>query len=815
MAIAFGTNAEDALKYVFPAIDWNLQDKTAEEINKYISEQLSTIGDNAVKAMWGGMTSAEKYLQQNPDVAAAGMGALEHYTYFGQAEGRAWPEAVKGLIDGYQQVGEGLYETAVRLVVQKETILKVLDMTGKAFSGTAMEGVALTQSLIEIAGSMDALTEAASTYYDKFFTDAEKQVDRQESLTGIMANLNKEYPTLNAALGDTRKSYRDQIEALDLTTEAGKNAYVVLMKAAGIADEYYSVIEEGSAKILTAKEILEKTNDLNLQLMEAEGKGFQVQAILRAKAIQELGGLNTALGQLQDQLNRTLDALAILNKMGDLRIRLMTAEGNVAGALAASRLIEIANLRKEFGTAAESMILYMNAIWANEDLATALNEQTKAEDALATAKANLVSAAQEEISVQEELIQNTQDLADKQKDLVDALEDTAKMISNWILDLSQSNLAPVISAESYDVEYARQKALATAEGATQEQMSSFLEYAKTYLEYQQGFGTSGNYLDVYNAVMRDVKGLESAVRGQVNAEKTVLTTLSAAAVAQKGSSVAIIQAAKDIIAANKVTNQTVAQATAAVTVALAALISAQGVYTAALAASVAAKSAVPIDTGTVVDTNQTLINKIKTDYQTLFGREAEPAGITYWTNFSNATGATGASLTAAIHAGAQGGDIIRNTIIDAYRMYFGREAEQAGITYWTNFSNATGKVDSALSNSILWGARGDDLIARKAIMGFAKGLDYVPRNNFTASLHEGEAVLNRQAAQAWRDSNSNNGNVILIEEVRKLRAAIEKRNDGQDINVRLDVDGREIGNVVARQVSKNDDLRQSIRRVAK
>lgn len=34
--------------------------------------------------------------------------------------------------------------------------------------------------------------------------------------------------------------------------------------------------------------------------------------------------------------------------------------------------------------------------------------------------------------------------------------------------------------------------------------------------------------------------------------------------------------------------------------------------------------------------------------------------------------------------------------------------------------------------------------------GFATGLDYVPHDNFTARLHQGEAVLTKLEAEAWR-----------------------------------------------------------------
>lgn len=44
----------------------------------------------------------------------------------------------------------------------------------------------------------------------------------------------------------------------------------------------------------------------------------------------------------------------------------------------------------------------------------------------------------------------------------------------------------------------------------------------------------------------------------------------------------------------------------------------------------------------------------------------------------------------------------------------------------------------------------------------ASGLDYVPRNNFPAMLHEGEAVLTASEAKAWRRGNGGAGNGVTI-----------------------------------------------------
>ena len=208
VAEKLGGDIHEITEYTFADVKLNLMGMTAEERSKEISEYVSKIGDEMAKS------------------------------------------AFRPLINLYQQVGEGAFETVQRLVVEKEIVLKALEMTGKAFSGTAMEAVALSESLIRIAGGLDKLQEAASTYYDKFFTDEEKQIDRHRSLLGIVEELNKSLPVLNFALSATRQGYRAQVEAMEEAMYAGAEgadkAYVALMKASSIADEYYSALEDAA-----------------------------------------------------------------------------------------------------------------------------------------------------------------------------------------------------------------------------------------------------------------------------------------------------------------------------------------------------------------------------------------------------------------------------------------------------------------------------------------------------------------------------------------------------------------------------------------
>lgn len=200
VAESLGTDVAAAKAYIFEATKINLQGKTAEEITKSINEYFSNIADKAAAALF------------------------------------------QKAIGEYQKVGEGLLETAVRLLADKEVIANYLKMTNQAFTGTIPQAIKFSETLITIAGSLDKLTDAMQTYYDAFFNDAEKQAKLKEQLTSTMAMYSFDLP-------GTRSGYRALVESLNLTTDAGQKAYVALMQMSKGADEYYKYLEQAKESI--------------------------------------------------------------------------------------------------------------------------------------------------------------------------------------------------------------------------------------------------------------------------------------------------------------------------------------------------------------------------------------------------------------------------------------------------------------------------------------------------------------------------------------------------------------------------------------
>jgi len=267
LAKGLGSDVDAVLAYQFKGERINLKGMTGEEIDKTLSEYFSKVGDVAVEALFG------------------------------------------ELITQYQQLNEGLFETAARLVVDKAIVTEILTMTNQGFPGSTAAVIAFSEAIIKMAGGLEELQDAAATYYDKFFSDAEKQVRLQGQLSDALSDLNLFLPA-------TRDGYRAIVEALDLSTDAGKEAYVSLLKWSGAADDYYSAVEDAADGTIKLTESLKKQsaaiqawlNDINLSSLapvvsrEAFSAEYERQKTLATAPGATEGDLSSFLGYAKEYL---------------------------------------------------------------------------------------------------------------------------------------------------------------------------------------------------------------------------------------------------------------------------------------------------------------------------------------------------------------------------------------------------------------------------------------------------------------------------------------------------------------------------------
>lgn len=261
----------DVRKYVIPAMKIDIKGLNAEEASKKISGVISAQMDRMALRVFG------------------------------------------GTIKQYQQLGEGLFETAVRIVAQ---VAVVRDAVGKSGLNIESNAIGIADALVKAAGGLQEFQKQFATYFDKFYSETEKQARLQAQLAGQLG-------AVGLALPATRDGYRKQVEALNLNTKAGQAQYSMLIKLAGAADTYYTQLGQAQTDNIKniqaiidalragSKTLLESLTGLRQERSQAKNFLFGQLGLLNSGQGELLdgAGINSAIGTLtkpSEQLFRTV-----------------------------------------------------------------------------------------------------------------------------------------------------------------------------------------------------------------------------------------------------------------------------------------------------------------------------------------------------------------------------------------------------------------------------------------------------------------------------------------------------------------------------
>ena len=182
-------------------------------------------------------------------------------------------------IERFEKVGEGAYETLVRVSTTVEAVTAALGELGQS---TATLGIDAKMGLAGQFDSVSDLTSATDTYFQAFYTKAEQAAAKTAQFTDVFASL-------GLAMPSTLAGFRQLVEAQDLTSTAGQATYATLLKLApAFADLQTSL---NGAK--SAADIMSEQQDLQRQLLEAQGN----TAAIRALDLQNVDASNRALQQ--------------------------------------------------------------------------------------------------------------------------------------------------------------------------------------------------------------------------------------------------------------------------------------------------------------------------------------------------------------------------------------------------------------------------------------------------------------------------------------------------------------------------------------
>lgn len=134
------------------------------------------------------------------------------------------PEYLKELTAGLTDADE-VGSTISGLLQRYESVNAVFETLSLASFDLSDSGLRASDSLLALAGGIENLLTATDFYYQNFYSEQERLAKLTEQTTSAIE-------AMGLALPDSRQGFRDLIEGLDRTTEAGQAMFLQLLNLA-------------------------------------------------------------------------------------------------------------------------------------------------------------------------------------------------------------------------------------------------------------------------------------------------------------------------------------------------------------------------------------------------------------------------------------------------------------------------------------------------------------------------------------------------------------------------------------------------------
>lgn len=293
----------------------------------------------------------------------------------------------------FAEVGEGMFETLVRVSSTVEQVSGSLDLLGTA---ARTMGIDAKVGLAAQFDSVGDLNSAITSYFEAFYTPAEQNAAR-------LAQLGKAFVSLGMTIPDTLAGFRGLVEAQNLTTAAGQATYATLLQLAPSFAELKKEMDgaRSAADVLSERQGLERRllelkgetaaiRELDLAKLDASNRALQQEiwateaAQEAAKAAQELQDAWAGVGAtIMDEVRR-IRGLTNEGTSGNF----MTLQGEFNAALERSRAGDI-DVAKTLPALSQAMLAAAANVATSRQELDRVRSQTAAQlESLATASSH-------------------------------------------------------------------------------------------------------------------------------------------------------------------------------------------------------------------------------------------------------------------------------------------------------------------------------------------------------------------------------------------------------------------------------------------
>lgn len=179
-------------------------------------------------------------------------------------------------------------------VINAQALYKSFKDLGSAFGYVQNMSVETVKALADAGGGFEALTANLQTYYKEFYTaDEQRNASAQAIADKINSNSGGLIGTLDTQqiLDMSRTQFRQLVESIDVSTEAGQKLFGTLMQVAGA---FASIHQDAAAATGDAEKLWEALRGMPM------GRIASLSAEATNELIKFAGGIDTLAGNIQN-----------------------------------------------------------------------------------------------------------------------------------------------------------------------------------------------------------------------------------------------------------------------------------------------------------------------------------------------------------------------------------------------------------------------------------------------------------------------------------------------------------------------------------
>lgn len=319
--------------------------------------------------------------------------------------------AIPGL-DSYQEVGEGYLETLIRVASTVATVDGIFNSIGQTMQLTGTSSIDAKFGLVELAGGLQELSGLLSNFYDKFYTEAEKEANATRLVTEEFNKLG--ITMLDLKSSDARIKFRDLVNSFKDTNQG---TYVSLLNLVDAVDSLTPAFEGAAA---AASDSLGQKLALENRIQELTMSSVEYTAMMRQKELLALDSslrpLQERIWALEDENKASQEALELSKKRQDIELKILSLTDPIA--------YTVALRQKELASLDESLKPLQERVWALEDEKAAINLQI-------TAQESLIDSITQSLNTVDDLIGSVNSLSEAGRGLVGLSPQTKTLVESF------------------------------------------------------------------------------------------------------------------------------------------------------------------------------------------------------------------------------------------------------------------------------------------------------------------------------------------------------------------------------------------------